>query len=144
MTGRLRPSPRSPWGALSALLTYPGEDLQAAAASMATIDAAVESVRAQTFEDFELLAIDDGSTDATAAEAAREVAGVHLVLTSEDIPDLGDVPNKQQARQPDGTPHPRREAPVVTLDTEQLRWLLDGIDLDAMVRHPVRQYEFVG
>jgi hypothetical protein len=32
----------------------------------------------------------------------------------------------------------------VTLDTEQLRWLLDGIDLDAMVRHPVRQYEFVG
>ena len=39
---------------------------------------------------------------------------------------------------------PRREAPVVTLDTEQLRWLLDGIDLDVMVRHPVRQYEFVG
>ena len=39
---------------------------------------------------------------------------------------------------------PRREAPVVTLDTEQLRWLLDGIDLDAMTRHPVRQYEFVG
>jgi len=39
---------------------------------------------------------------------------------------------------------PRREAPVVMLDTEQLRWLLDGIDLDAMVRHPVRQYEFVG
>ena len=38
---------------------------------------------------------------------------------------------------------PRREAPVVTLDTEQLRWLLDGIDLDAMTRHPVRQYEFV-
>lgn len=38
----------------------------------------------------------------------------------------------------------RREAPIVTLDTEQLRWLLDGIDLDVMVRHPVRQYEFVG
>jgi hypothetical protein len=32
----------------------------------------------------------------------------------------------------------------VTLDTEQLRWLLDGMDLDAMTRHPVRQYEFVG
>jgi transposase len=29
---------------------------------------------------------------------------------------------------------PRREAPVLTLETEQLRWLLDGIDLDAMVR----------
>ena len=39
---------------------------------------------------------------------------------------------------------PRREVPVVTLDTEQLRWLLDGIDLDAMVRHPARQYELVG
>ena len=39
---------------------------------------------------------------------------------------------------------PRREVPVVTLTTEQLHWILDGIDLDAMVRHPVRQYEFVG
>jgi transposase len=33
---------------------------------------------------------------------------------------------------------------VVALDAEQLHWLLDGIDLDAMARHPVRQYEFVG
>ncbi|WFU12931.1 hypothetical protein QA646_29060 (plasmid) [Rhizobium sp. CB3090] len=32
----------------------------------------------------------------------------------------------------------------MSLDAEQLHWLLDGIDLDAMVRHPVRQYEFVG
>lgn len=39
---------------------------------------------------------------------------------------------------------PRRQEAVVTLDAEQLHWLLDGIDLDAMVRHPVRQYEFVG
>lgn len=39
---------------------------------------------------------------------------------------------------------PRRQETVVTLDAEQLHWLLDGIDLDAMVRHPVRQYEFVG
>ncbi|MFC3320559.1 IS66 family insertion sequence element accessory protein TnpB [Mesorhizobium cantuariense] len=31
---------------------------------------------------------------------------------------------------------PRREAAVVTLKTEQLHWILDGIDIDAMVRHP--------
>jgi carbon-monoxide dehydrogenase large subunit len=46
-------------------------------------------------------------------EAALEVEGVHLVLTADDIPDLGDVPNKQQVRQPDGTVHARREAPVL-------------------------------
>ncbi|AJC82223.1 hypothetical protein IE4803_PB00167 (plasmid) [Rhizobium etli bv. phaseoli str. IE4803] len=28
---------------------------------------------------------------------------------------------------------------VVTLTIEQLHWILDGIDIDAMVRHPVRQ-----
>lgn len=38
----------------------------------------------------------------------------------------------------------RREAPVVTLTTEQLHWILDGIDIDAMVRHPVRQYQVAG
>lgn len=35
---------------------------------------------------------------------------------------------------------PRREVAVVTLTTEQLHWLLDGIDIDAMARHPVRHY----
>lgn len=39
---------------------------------------------------------------------------------------------------------PRREVPVVTLTTEQLHWILDGIDIDAMVRHPVRQYQVAG
>jgi hypothetical protein len=39
---------------------------------------------------------------------------------------------------------PRREATVVTLTTEQLHWVLDGIDIDAMVRHPVRQYQVAG
>lgn len=38
---------------------------------------------------------------------------------------------------------PRREVSVVTLTTEQLHWILDGIDIDAMVRHPLRQYEIV-
>lgn len=35
--------------------------------SDSTIDAAVQSLRSQTFGDFELLAVDDGSTDATAS-----------------------------------------------------------------------------
>nr|WP_267902327.1 IS66 family insertion sequence element accessory protein TnpB [Sinorhizobium meliloti] len=39
---------------------------------------------------------------------------------------------------------PRREAAVVMLTTEQLHWILDGIDIDAMVRHPVRQYQVAG
>jgi hypothetical protein len=25
-----------------------------------------------------------------------------------------------------------------------LHWILDGIDIDAMVRHPVRQYQVAG
>ena len=39
---------------------------------------------------------------------------------------------------------PRRKATVITLTTEQLHWLLDGIDIDAMVRHPLRQYQLAG
>lgn len=39
---------------------------------------------------------------------------------------------------------PRRWDAVVTLTTEQLHRILDGIDIDAMVRHPVRQYQVVG
>ncbi|NEV03053.1 transposase, partial [Bradyrhizobium sp. UFLA 03-164] len=38
----------------------------------------------------------------------------------------------------------RRQEAVVTLTTEQLHWILDGIDIDAMVRHPVRQYQVAG
>jgi transposase len=29
---------------------------------------------------------------------------------------------------------------VIELNTEQLHWLLDGIDIDAMRRHPARRY----
>jgi transposase len=39
---------------------------------------------------------------------------------------------------------PRRETAVVTLTSEQLHWILDGIDIDAMIRHPVRQYQIAG
>ncbi|WP_436595885.1 IS66 family insertion sequence element accessory protein TnpB [Pseudomonas aeruginosa] len=38
---------------------------------------------------------------------------------------------------------PRRAEAVLTLTTEQLHWLLDGIDIDAMSRHPVRRYRSV-
>jgi hypothetical protein len=33
---------------------------------------------------------------------------------------------------------------VVTLSSEQLHWILDGIDIDAMIRHPMRQYQIAG
>lgn len=45
--------------------------------------------------------------------AATELPGVHLVLTAEDIGHLGDVPNKAQVKQPDGTTHEKRQAPVL-------------------------------
>jgi transposase len=35
---------------------------------------------------------------------------------------------------------PRRQQGVMELSTEQLHWLLEGIDLDAVRGHPVRQY----
>jgi transposase len=39
---------------------------------------------------------------------------------------------------------PRRQETVVRLTAEQLHWLLDGIDIDAMVRHPRRSYRVAG
>jgi transposase len=38
---------------------------------------------------------------------------------------------------------PRRTQAVLDLTAEQLHWLLDGIDIDAVRRHPVRQYQHV-
>lgn len=35
---------------------------------------------------------------------------------------------------------PRRQQVVMELSTEQLHWLLEGIDIDAVRRHPARQY----
>lgn len=35
---------------------------------------------------------------------------------------------------------PRRQQSVIELTTEQLHWLLEGIDIDAMRRHSTRQY----
>jgi hypothetical protein len=33
-----------------------------------------------------------------------------------------------------------RQQAELTLTTEQLHWLLDGIDIEAVRRHPERQY----
>ena len=58
-------------------------------------------------------------------EAAASLPGVHLVLTADDIAGLGDVPNKQQVRQPDGSIHARREAPVLCRGV--VRHIGDGV-----------------
>jgi transposase len=39
---------------------------------------------------------------------------------------------------------PRRRDAVACLSTEQLHWLLDGIDIEAVRRHPERHYRSVG
>jgi transposase len=39
---------------------------------------------------------------------------------------------------------PRRDEAVIALTSEQLHWLLDGINIDAVARHPVRRYRIVG
>ena len=39
---------------------------------------------------------------------------------------------------------PRSQEAVLTLTTEELHWLLDGINIAAVRRHPVRQYQSVG
>lgn len=39
---------------------------------------------------------------------------------------------------------PRREVAVVILTTEQLHWILAGIDIDVMIRHPVRHIRSPG
>jgi transposase len=38
---------------------------------------------------------------------------------------------------------PRGADAVLTLSTEQLHWLLDGVDIEAVSRHPVRRYQSV-
>jgi transposase len=39
---------------------------------------------------------------------------------------------------------PRCAQGVLELTAEQLHWLLDGIDIEAVQRHPARQYRHVG
>lgn len=61
------------------------------------VAAAIESVLGQTFEDFELLIVDDGSTDGTAAIArtyARRDPRVRVVVNDRN---LGQFPNRNYA-----------------------------------------------
>jgi transposase len=39
---------------------------------------------------------------------------------------------------------PRRQQTVMEATAEQLHWLLEGIDIDAVRRHPARQYRHTG
>jgi transposase len=39
---------------------------------------------------------------------------------------------------------PRRQQAVIEFTTEQLHLLLDGVDVDAVRRHPTRQYTHTG
>ena len=39
---------------------------------------------------------------------------------------------------------PRRTQGVLALTAEQLHWLLDGIDIEAVRRHPERKYQHAG
>ncbi len=39
---------------------------------------------------------------------------------------------------------PRRSQAVLELTSEQVHWLLEGIDLEALRRHPVRKYQHIG
>ena len=38
---------------------------------------------------------------------------------------------------------PRQQQGIMTLSSEQLHWLLDGIDIEAIHRHPARHYRSV-
>ena len=60
------------------------------------VAAAIESVLAQTFSDFELVVIDDGSTDGTVAIARRYLSD-HRVRVVVNDRNLGDYPNRNHA-----------------------------------------------
>jgi transposase len=47
---------------------------------------------------------------------------------------------RRRALEADHFASPRRQQAVIELTTEQLHWLLEGIDIDAIRRHPERRY----
>lgn len=63
----------------------------------AYIDAAIESVLAQTFTDFELIVVDDGSSDDTVARARAHAARDARVRVEVNPRNLGDYPNRNRA-----------------------------------------------
>jgi glycosyltransferase involved in cell wall biosynthesis len=60
------------------------------------VGAAIESVLAQTFTDFELIVVDDCSTDATAAVVQRYLSDSRVRLVQNER-NLGDYPNRNHA-----------------------------------------------
>jgi carbon-monoxide dehydrogenase large subunit len=54
-----------------------------------------------------------GSFNIASTEAAKSAPGVHLVLTAEDIPHLGDLRSSVMQKQPDGTVAPTRDIPIL-------------------------------
>lgn len=63
----------------------------------AFIDAAIESVLGQTFTDFELIVVDDRSTDDTVARARAHAARDPRIRVEVNDRNLGDYPNRNRA-----------------------------------------------
>ncbi len=61
------------------------------------IGAAIESVLAQTFEDFELVIVDDASTDGTVDVARRYASRDERIRIAVNDRNLGDYPNRNHA-----------------------------------------------
>ncbi len=114
----------------------------------ATVDRAVESILTQTFDDLELLAIDDGSTDATGAALARwaQRDGRVRVLSTGGVGLVGALAlGLEQARGPllarmdadDESLPTRLEASVAALDAEPaLAGVGTGVDIVRSDRPP--------
>jgi carbon-monoxide dehydrogenase large subunit len=58
----------------------------------------------------------NGSFKIASTEAAKAAPGVHLVLTGEDLKNLGALKSGAMQRQPDGTKAPTRDIPVLCRD----------------------------